>query len=65
MTFKDKPFTREMLLTMSSVEIHQFWIDRQRSRRDAGEDFQSSVVDVITGEATATIDGGVNEDYFK
>lgn len=49
------PFTRDHVLRMSPDQVTEFWIRRNRLKRDRGEDHFDSLVDPVTGETVATI----------
>lgn len=49
------PFTRDCVLRMSPDQVTEFWIRRNRLKRDRGEDHFTTLIDPVTGETVATI----------
>lgn len=52
----DKPFTREMALSMTPEQVKRFWQERQQTRREAGMGHYTHAVNAVTGETLYTID---------
>jgi len=47
---------RDMLLSMTTEEVREYWEARQEAARDAGQPHYTSLVDAITGETFVTIE---------